>query len=364
MTNMNVPLAPVVLTARKVLATCRESTSRRSSSATKPRCDEDRADRPRVALLLAQGQVELLLGDEGALDQQAAEDGVGVDAGGVARLGDPALDEVDVDLALGTLDVESARPPDPAEHLQDLDDAERVKRAVHEWPECILAPDESRPARAHLSGFELLDDRLPRPDRQLPRAAPRRRRPHQPRRRRRQPPPRRPAGRGGHGARSRRRDLDPVRRLSRLLTRPRVPGRLQGRAGRAARPARSPSTRPWSGPHPAAGGGRSGSIYYSAWPSRSRCSSTPSKSGTATGPRPNTSRGGAHRPRPGSAGHRRQRRPPGRPDRPLRDRDRGRRQVDRRRRGGHQGGHGRAWRPEAPQNGGRRVGHLLDLFRR
>ena len=122
------------------MATCRDSTSRRSSSATKPRPHEDGADRPGIALLLAQRLVELLFGDQRALDQQAAQDGVGVDARGVARLGDPALDEVDVDLTLGALDVESARPPDPAEHLQDLDDAERVKGAVHEWPRVYTRP--------------------------------------------------------------------------------------------------------------------------------------------------------------------------------------------------------------------------------
>ena len=39
--------------------------------------------------------------------------------------------EVDVDEALGTLDVQGAGAPRPAEHLQDLDDAEGVERALH-----------------------------------------------------------------------------------------------------------------------------------------------------------------------------------------------------------------------------------------
>ncbi len=232
-------------------------------------------------------------------------------------------------------------------------------------PKCILAPDESRPARAHLSGVELLDDRLPRPDRPLPRAAPRRRRPHQPRRRRRQPPPRRPAGRGGHRARSRRRDLDPVRRLSRLLDPTSSTWPASGTCRPCRQPARSPSTRPWSGPTRPRAAAAADRSTTRAWPSRSRCSSTPSRSGTATGPTPSTSTRRRASPTTcglpatgGSDAHRAER--IGLCATEIEGDVRSTADVV----AAIKAGTVSPVAPVAPQNGGRRAGHLLDLFRR
>jgi len=50
--------------------------------------DQDRPDRTWLTLLLGERRGELLLVDQRALEQLAAEDGVGGDAGGIAGLGD------------------------------------------------------------------------------------------------------------------------------------------------------------------------------------------------------------------------------------------------------------------------------------
>ena len=281
---MNVPAASS-LTARSVLATCRESTSRRSAS-----LDEARARRGCVPsgrgsrLLLASAWSQLRLVDERALDQLAAEDGVGGDARGVARLGDAPLDEVDVDEPLGALDVQRAGPPHPAEHLQDLDDAERVKRALHGEPKSIIGPDERRPAHAHLPGLGLLAHRLPRPHRLVRGQQRRGGRPHQPRRRRATTAGSRAALAAEgvlllHGVEITTLcgdfvvfspDLDYLAGFSAVQDR--------AAAGHVA----ADAAVVWV--HPGAGGGRSGSTYYSGHREHGRAaSSTPSRSSTATG---------------------------------------------------------------------------------
>lgn len=93
--------------------------------------DQDGAHRARTPLLLVQSGLELLLVDQGPLEELAADDRVRGDTGGVPRLGDAAGDEADVDEALGALDVERAEAPHPAQDLQDLNDPERVKRPLH-----------------------------------------------------------------------------------------------------------------------------------------------------------------------------------------------------------------------------------------
>ena len=85
----------------------------------------------RGRLLLASAAAELLLVDERALEELAADDGVGGDARGVARLGDAAWTKWTSMSRCGTLDVQGAGAPHPAEHLQDLDDAEGVECALH-----------------------------------------------------------------------------------------------------------------------------------------------------------------------------------------------------------------------------------------
>ena len=163
----------------------------------------------------------------------------------------------------GTLDVQGAGAPHPAEHLQDLDDAEGVQCALHGGAKSIIGADERRPAHAHLPGLGLLAHHLPRLHRLVRRQRGRGRGPHQPRRRRRQPHARAGAGRRGRAARPRRRDQHAVRRLRGLLAGPRLPGdacapsRTLPRAGRGAR-----TTPPSCGCTRAAGGGRSGSAYY------------------------------------------------------------------------------------------------------
>jgi ribosomal protein L12E/L44/L45/RPP1/RPP2 len=94
--------------------------------------DQDRAQRLGLVLLLVEGLAELRLVDERALEELAAEHGVGEDARRIARLGDAAVHEVDVDEALRALDVQCAGAPGLAEHLQDLYDAEGVECTLHE----------------------------------------------------------------------------------------------------------------------------------------------------------------------------------------------------------------------------------------
>ena len=78
------------LTATRVFATCRERTSRRSRSCRWPLSTRSVPSGRGLRSWTAQRLIELGLVDQRPLEQLAAEDGVGEDAGRVAGLGDAA----------------------------------------------------------------------------------------------------------------------------------------------------------------------------------------------------------------------------------------------------------------------------------
>ena len=225
-----------------------ESTSRSALSATAPRSTRMVPSGRGSRLLLGQRLVELLLVDQRPLEELAADDGVGGDARGIARLGDAPLDEVDVDEPLRTLDVQRAGAPHPAEHLQDLDDAERIKRALHAATKSIIVADERRPAHAHLPGLGLLAHLATATTSPGASTTPSRRWPSPTTATSpttgacgRRWPPR--ACCSSHGV-----EISTLfGRLRHLLARPRLPGDASRRAGRAAGRRRRRTTPPWCG---------------------------------------------------------------------------------------------------------------------